>query len=123
MSCKLHVRALIVGKAIVGDSCRWMADFSDEETAGVDSIYYYPIGGRSKERKLLHQHSRWDAKKTPRKNTQLKKYLLFFIALDVYCLGLLDQIHYVLVVGSADQDCLYAIFLGYQTARLRSESD
>ena len=45
-----------------------------------------------------------------------------------YGLGLLDQLHnYILVVGSAYQDCLliirYAIFTSYQTACVRSESD
>ena len=44
-----------------------------------------------------------------------------------YSLSLLDRMHYILLVGSAYQNCFLiimrdAIFIGYQTAFGRSES-
>ena len=96
-----HVRALIDAKGIVGKCRCRMADASDEETAG-SGRHYYPVRARMKKRKLLCQCS-WD-----NDTNDGKKNMQSFLC-SKYLLGVVDEMHYVLVVGLAYHERLFCL--------------
>ena len=54
--------------------------------------------------------------------TPTTQYILCLLS-SKYTLGLSGKIYYILMAGSAYQECLYTTFIGHQTACVRSETE